>query len=73
VFWDCLYFHWMSFFLSQRTKVAIMHLFLGFGLLGITTFVEYGASVPSDFDDGNQCFGEISLYYFFRVTWAPPR
>jgi hypothetical protein len=24
-------------------------------------FVEYGASVASDFEDGDQCFGELKL------------
>jgi hypothetical protein len=36
-------------------------------------FVEYGARIASNFDDGDQCFGEQSLYYCFGVTWALPR
>jgi hypothetical protein len=31
----------------------------GFGLLGVTTFVEYGASVTSDFNDNWRHFGEV--------------
>jgi hypothetical protein len=42
------------------------------GLSGVTTFVKYRASVASDLDNGDQCFGERSLYYYFGVTCALP-
>jgi hypothetical protein len=29
-------------------------------------FVEYGASVASDFDDGDRCFGETKLILLLR-------
>jgi hypothetical protein len=45
---------------------------MAFGLPGVTTFIECGASIASDFDGGDQHFGEGSLYNCFRVTWAPP-
>jgi hypothetical protein len=35
-------------------------------------FVEYEASVASDFDDGDQCFGETKLILLLLVTWALP-
>jgi hypothetical protein len=61
-FCGCLFFHQRSFVLSQRMKVAILHLR---SRLWITwhnsLFVEYGASVASDFDDGDQYFRETKI------------
>jgi hypothetical protein len=31
-------------------------------------FIKYGASIASNFDDGDQCFREGGLYYCFGVT-----
>jgi hypothetical protein len=59
-------------------KRTIIH---GFGLPGITTFVEYRASVPSDFDDGYYLFvfiyylwweGGSKLILLLWVQWVPP-
>jgi hypothetical protein len=67
-FWGCLFFYQRSFILNQRTKVAIMRLRSWLWLMWHNSlFVEYVASVASDFDDGDQCFGEMKL------IWAPPR
>jgi hypothetical protein len=50
-------------------KVAIMRLRSWLWLTWSNSlFVEYGASIASDFDSGDQCFGEQSLYYFFEVN-----
>jgi hypothetical protein len=62
--------------LSQRTKVAIMCLRSWLWLMCVIAFllnmelayvrnsffVEYGARVASDFDDGHQCFGGNEAY-----------
>jgi hypothetical protein len=56
------FFYQRSFILSQRTKVAIMRLRLRLWLTWCNSlFVEYGASVASNFDDDDQCFGEMKL------------
>jgi hypothetical protein len=49
-----------------------MRLIRGFDIPGVIAFVEYGAIIVRDFDDGDQCFMERSLYYCFEVTWALP-
>jgi hypothetical protein len=44
-------------------KVAIMHLRSRLWLTWHNSlFVEYGASVAHDFDDGDQCFGGNKAY-----------
>jgi hypothetical protein len=59
--------------LNQRTKVVIMHLSSPLWLTSRNSlFVEYEASVASDFDDGDQCFGETKLILLLLVTWALP-
>jgi hypothetical protein len=40
----------------------------GFGLPGITGFVEYGASIASDFDDDWRHFGEVACINASRLT-----
>jgi hypothetical protein len=46
-----------------------MHLRLWLWLPGIIVFfIKYGASIASNFDDGDQCFREGGLYYCFGVT-----
>jgi hypothetical protein len=61
-FWGCIFFHRRSFVLSLRTKVAIMHLHSRLWLTWRNSlFVEYGASIASNFDKGDQCFGETKV------------
>jgi hypothetical protein len=63
VFWRCLFFYRRSFILSQRTNVPIMCLHSQLWLTWRNIlFIEYGASVASDFDDGDQCFGGNEAY-----------
>jgi hypothetical protein len=52
--------------LSQRVKVAIMPLGRGFGLAGVTAFVECEASVATDFDGGGRCFGGRKFILLLR-------
>jgi hypothetical protein len=48
-------------------KVAIMHLHSWLRLTWSNSlFVEYGASVASNFDDGYQCFVGMKLILFLR-------
>jgi hypothetical protein len=67
VFWGCLFFHRRSFVLSQRTTVAIMCLRSRLWLTWRNNrFVKYGASVASDFNNGDQCFGGMKLILLLR-------
>jgi hypothetical protein len=67
-FWGCLFFHWRSFSLVNGRKLQYCAFMHGFGLPGVTGFVEYGASIASDFDDDWRHFGEVACINTSRLT-----
>jgi hypothetical protein len=59
-FWGYLFCRRRSLIWANERKLQWCTFIHGFGLSSVTAFVKYGASVPSDFDNGDQCFGDIT-------------